>query len=81
MALFIICIGKSERSRFNTLKKTIKGWHEFIFYCASSYDLLGSIYDQAKKSDKAIEAYKKGIEVNPKYQRLYYNLGIAQFQE
>ncbi len=47
---------------------------------ASSYDLLGSIYDQDHKSDKAIEAYKKGIAVNPKYQRLYYNLGIAQFR-
>ena len=47
---------------------------------ASSYDLLGSIYDQDHKSNQAIEAYKKGIAVNPKYQRLYYNLGIAQFR-
>jgi Flp pilus assembly protein TadD len=47
---------------------------------ASSYDLLGSIYDRDDKSDKAIEAYKKGIAANPKYQRLYYNLGIAQFR-
>ena len=61
------------------VEKTIKGSTN-ISLTAASYDLLGSIYDQDHKSDKAIEAYKKGIEVNPKYQRLHYNLGIAYFR-
>ncbi|MDB5153612.1 MAG: tetratricopeptide repeat protein, partial [Mucilaginibacter sp.] len=47
---------------------------------AASYDLLGSIYDQGHQTEKAIEAYKNGIKVNPKYQRLYYNLGITYFR-
>ena len=48
---------------------------------AGAYDLLGSIYDNANQSDKAIDAYKAGIKANPQYQRLYYNLGIAYFRE
>ncbi|HTD41779.1 MAG TPA: tetratricopeptide repeat protein [Mucilaginibacter sp.] len=47
---------------------------------AASYDLLGSIYDQGHETAKAIEAYKNGIQVNPKYQRLYYNLGLTYFR-
>src|ERR1700761_4427155 len=61
------------------VEKSIKGSTN-ISLTAASYDLLGSIYDQDHKSDKAIESYKKGIEVNPKYQRLHYNLGIAYFR-
>jgi tetratricopeptide (TPR) repeat protein len=61
------------------VEKTIKG-SASPSLTAASYDLLGSIYDQDHKSDKAIDAYKKGIEVNPKYQRLHYNLGIAYFR-
>ncbi len=61
------------------VEKAIKGSQSTLFI-ASCYDLLGSIYDQDKQSVKAIEAYKKGIEVNPKYQRLHYNLGIAYFR-
>ena len=44
---------------------------------AGAYDLLGSIYDKDNQTQKAIEAYKEGIKVNPNYQRLYYNLGIV----
>jgi len=62
------------------VEKTIKGATGNPSLTAASYDLLGSIYDQGHKSDQAIEAYKKGIEVNPKYQRLYFNLGIAYFR-
>ncbi|HTK22331.1 MAG TPA: tetratricopeptide repeat protein, partial [Mucilaginibacter sp.] len=32
------------------------------------------------QTQKAIEAYKNGIQVNPKYQRLYYNLGLSYFR-
>lgn len=47
---------------------------------AACYDVLGSIYDSGHQTQKAIEAYKKGIEVSPKYQRLYYNLGLTYFR-
>lgn len=47
---------------------------------AACYDMLGSIYDNGHQTQKAIEAYKKGIQVNPKYQRLYYNLGLTYFR-
>ncbi len=42
-----------------------------------AYDLLGNIYDDTHQTDKAIELYKKGIEVAPGYQRLHFNLAIA----
>jgi tetratricopeptide (TPR) repeat protein len=47
---------------------------------AACYDMLGSIYDNDHQTAKAIEAYKNGIQVNPKYQRLYYNLGLTYFR-
>jgi len=47
---------------------------------AACYDMLGSIYDHNHQTVKAIEAYKNGIQVNPKYQRLYYNLGLTYFR-
>lgn len=47
---------------------------------AACYDMLGSIYDNDHQTQKAIEAYKNGIQINPKYQRLYYNLGLSYFR-
>jgi tetratricopeptide (TPR) repeat protein len=47
---------------------------------AACYDMLGSMYDNDHQTQKAIEAYKNGIQVNPKYQRLYYNLGLTYFR-
>ena len=78
MGFSLFASGKGDEA-VSYVEKTIKVSNN-LSLTASSYDLLGSIYDQAKKSDKAIEAYKKGIAINPKYQRLYYNLGIAQFR-
>ena len=45
-----------------------------------AYDLLGSIYDKDKQTDKAIAAYQAGIKAKPDFQRLYYNLGIVYFR-
>ncbi|HEY9002155.1 MAG TPA: tetratricopeptide repeat protein [Mucilaginibacter sp.] len=47
---------------------------------AACYDMLGSIYDNDHQTQRAIEAYQNGIQVNPKYQRLYYNLGLTYFR-
>ena len=43
----------------------------------SAYDLLGSIYDNMDQKDKAIEFFKKGIQADPTYQRIYYNTAIT----
>ena len=37
-----------------------------------SYDMLGSIYDDNKRPEKALEYYARGIKVDPTYQRLYF---------
>lgn len=48
---------------------------------AGAYDMLGSIYDDIKQPDKAMEYYKQGIKVNPNYQRLHFNLAIAYYRQ
>ena len=42
-----------------------------------AYDLLGSIYDDAKDYEKAISYYKQGIIAFPKYERLRFNLAVS----
>jgi tetratricopeptide (TPR) repeat protein len=46
----------------------------------AAYDLLGNIYDKTQQPDKAIEIYKEGIKLDPNYQSLHFNLGIAYFR-
>jgi tetratricopeptide (TPR) repeat protein len=46
----------------------------------SAFDLLGSIYDDMDKKEKAIEYFKKGIEADPTYQRIYYNIAITSMR-
>ncbi|MEO8887220.1 MAG: tetratricopeptide repeat protein [Mucilaginibacter sp.] len=46
----------------------------------AAYDLLGNIYDKLLQPDKAIEAYKAGIQLDPAYQNLRFNLGLAYFR-
>ncbi|HTK22332.1 MAG TPA: tetratricopeptide repeat protein [Mucilaginibacter sp.] len=48
---------------------------------AAGFDMLGSIYDDLKEPDKAIEYYKQGIKSNSNYQRLHFNLAIAYYRQ
>jgi tetratricopeptide (TPR) repeat protein len=78
MAFSLFASGKGNDG-IPFIEKTIKSSNADAL-TAASYDLLGSIYDQDHKSDKAIEAYKNGIKAKPNYQRLHFNLGIAYFR-
>ena len=78
MAYSLFASGKGKDG-IPFIQKTIKG-STSPSLSAASYDLLGSIYDQGNQPQKAIDAYKEGIKVNPNYQRLYYNLGITYFR-
>ena len=46
----------------------------------ATYDLLGNIYDKLQQPDKAIAAYNEGIKLDPYYQNLRFNLGLAYFR-
>jgi tetratricopeptide (TPR) repeat protein len=48
---------------------------------AVGYDMLGSIYDDMKQPDKAMEYYKNGIKINPEYQRLHFNVAISYYRQ
>lgn len=39
------------------------------------YDVKGIIYESTKEKDKALECYKKAVELNPGFARSQYNLG------
>lgn len=43
------------------------------------YFALGSLYDQTKQQDKAIESYKKAIELDPKFVDAYLNAGASYY--
>jgi len=58
------------------VKKAING-KSGVSFTAACYDLLGSIYDDTHQPQKAIDAYKEGIKIDPGYQRLHFNLGIS----
>ena len=47
---------------------------------AGAYNMLGNIYDDIGQPDKAVELYKKGMNVNPHYQRLPFNLAITYYK-
>lgn len=57
-------------------EKAIKG-NGSATLTASAYTLLGSIYDQTHQTQKAIDTYKEGIKLNPGFQQLHFNLGLA----
>jgi predicted Zn-dependent protease len=45
-----------------------------------AYDMIGSIYDDDKQTDKAIEYFQKGLKIDSTYQRLYYNMAITYYR-
>lgn len=56
------------------MEKVVQSKNQMV---GGAYDMLGSIYDDDKQYDKAIEMYTAGIKADPKYQRLYYNLSVS----
>jgi tetratricopeptide (TPR) repeat protein len=62
------------------LEKIIKDPTD-VALAAQASDILGSIYDDTQQTDKAIDAYQQGIKLNPKYQRLRYNLSLALLRQ
>ena len=44
------------------------------------YDLMGGAYDSMGEAQKAIDAYKRGIQVVPDASVLYYNLGVTYLE-
>lgn len=43
--------------------------------------MLGNAYADLQQNANAIEAYKKTLELNPKFIKAHYNIGIIQFNE
>ena len=54
------------------VKKLIKENPNLVFL----YNLLGLTLSGQNKIDEAIECYKSGIKVDPKYAMIYNNLGL-----
>jgi len=48
---------------------------------AAYYSAEGSVYDRIGKKEKAIEFYKKAIELNPELFEAQYNLGVIYYND
>src|SRR5258708_26895399 len=44
------------------------------------YDLIGGAYDSMGEAAKAIDAYKKGIQIVPDASMLYYNMAVTYWE-
>jgi len=55
--------------------KTLEKIENYSDVTDQTFQLLGNSYDYLEKSDKAVAAYKKGLEKFPKSGRLYLELG------
>ena len=64
-------------SKFNEAKKEIDTQIIKFPYSSVLFNILGAIFAGQDQLDKAIENYKKAIEINPNYAQAYNNLGIA----
>lgn len=75
MAFTLSVSGKGTEG-ITYIEKAIKNSTSNTF-TAACYEVLGSIYDDSRQPQKAVDAYKEGIKIAPDYQRLYFNLGIT----
>jgi len=41
------------------------------------FELLGNAYDAEHRTKEAVEAFKRGIKVDPSYAPIHFNLGVA----
>lgn len=73
--------GKVLGEKEHNLSGAISLLQEAVKYLPNDYEtyqLLGVAHGQAGETQKAIEFFKKEIELAPKNATAYYNLGIAQ---
>jgi superkiller protein 3 len=63
--------------------RAVTGLEEFVKVrpdYSDGYYLLGNAYFATGRTDKAIEAYLKCLELSPRFVRARYNLGIIQLR-
>lgn len=69
------------QKKFNEALAQINKIIESGLYNFGTYQCLGTIYLDMKDEDKAEEAWKKGLQLNPKYSGLLYNLGLLYLRK
>ena len=47
----------------------------------SIYYSLASLYDKTGRAEKAVENYKKAVEIKPDYYEAYYNWGVVYYNQ
>lgn len=71
----IVINGYIEAKDFDKAKATIEEALATDPQNGELYDVMGIIYDSQKDNEKAMECYKKAIELNPEFARAQYNYG------
>ncbi len=76
MVMYYIALGK-EKEALNYLKEAQSKDQDNPSY----YFMEGTIHESLDEREKAIEAYKNAIEMNPNYFDAYYNLGAMFYNK
>ena len=71
----IVINGYIEAKEFDKATATIEEALALDPQNGELYDVMGIIYDSQKDNEKAMECYKKAIELNPEFARAQYNYG------
>ena len=69
-------ISGKEKAALPYLEKVVK----LNPKAGGAFDMLGTVYDDDKQPEKAIGYYLKGINGDPEYQRLYFNVAITYYK-
>lgn len=69
------------QKKFNEALAQINKTIESGLYNFGTYQSLGAIYLDMKDDEKAQEAWKKGLQLNPKSSGLLYNLGLLYLRK
>lgn len=71
----IVINGYIESKDYEKAKATIEEALTLDPQNGELYDVMGIIYDSQKDNEKAMECYKKAIELKPEFARAQYNYG------
>lgn len=72
---FSLYASKQPQEAIPYLEKAIRSKNDNLNVAA--YSILASIYDADHQTQKAIDMYEKGIQINSNYPQIYFNLSLT----
>src|SRR5262245_65702753 len=80
-ALYDLAISFAANKDYeNSLAASTRGVEYLSELLPMFYDLISGAYDSLGEPQKAIDAYKKGIQIVPDAWTLYFNMGVKYLE-